>query len=485
MAILLASSLSARVNKQTKKFNPATLRQLTFSSKKAQNADSDGKRTEKRSSVASKLLDSKPLAPYRQHTLYYVLKSFGYLPAPLLERWISYLKGPNTKQYLHADAHLRLIIAINGKFKKPLHLSQLPNLRKKFAEDVVAMQTPKVWQQGNQSNKLLANAKFNQLKLLGKEQPSTVSWQDKTIANADDGDMTIRCYEAQSSQSSRKGKTVNPDDTVMLFFHGGGFCIGDIDTHHEFCHAFCQRTGWPVVSVDYRLAPEHAAPTALRDCISAYAWLAEHCHKLGASPARIVLAGDSAGGCLATLVAQQVAKPSTTAWLDIGLEGQKTFKQLQDLPAPIAQMPMYPVTDVEIDYPSWGLYGQGLLLDHDDVEVFDAAYMQGSLLPRRHALVSPMCSDSEQICPTYIIAAELDILRDQALAYAQRLQSHGIDVQTYTVLGAPHGFVNFMSVHQGIGRETNYIIDEFATFVRRLLLTDTKASSNEQKLLAS
>ena len=84
----------------------------------------------------------------------------------------------------------------------------------------------------------------------------------------------------------------------MLFLHGGGFCIGDIDTHHEFCHAICARTGWSIVSVDYRLAPENPAPDALRDGIAAYAWLVENCHTVNALPSRIVIAGDSAGGGL-------------------------------------------------------------------------------------------------------------------------------------------------------------------------------------------
>lgn len=251
--------------------------------------------------------------------------------------------------------------------------------------------------------------------------------------------------------------------------HGGGFCIGDIDTHHEFCHAICAKTGWAVVSVDYRLAPEHPAPTALRDCIAAYAWLAEHCHTLGARPARIVLAGDSAGGCLASLLAQQIAAPTASSWQDLGLSGQSTYQLLQHLPQPMAQMPLYPVTDIETDYPSWALYGEGLLLDHADIAVFDVAYLQHSSLTREHPLISPMTSDNRQVCPTYIVAAELDVLRDQAFAYAEQLKGHGVAVETHTVLGAPHGFLHFMSVHQGLEQQTDYIIEQFARFVYQVL----------------
>ena len=343
----------------------------------------------------------------------------------------------------------------------------MSELRKRFATDAVAMQAPKVWQQA--SDNLLSN-----LKQFHKKGDSAISWQDRTIANADDGDMTIRCYQNETSDNGfgfKKEQTSNPDETVLLFFHGGGFCIGDLNTHHEFCHAICEQTGWPVISVDYRLAPEHPAPAAVRDCISAYAWLAEHCEAFGALPSRIVLAGDSAGGGLSTLMAQQIITPNKEAWLDLGDEGQKTFDILQGLPHPMAQMPLYPVTDIETDYPSWELYGEGLLLDHADVAIFDAACLENSPLPRQHILTSPMLGDNRQVCPSYVVAAELDVLRDEAFAYANQLKSYGIAVQTHTVLGAPHGFIHFMSVHQRLGQETQHIITGFANFVREIIKT--------------
>ena len=163
--------------------------------------------------------------------------------------------------------------------------------------------------------------------------------------------------------------------------------------------------------------------------------------------------------------------PTKSAWSDLGLDGQKTFNLLKDLPHPLAQMPLYPVTDVENDYPSWELYGEGLLLDHADVAVFDAACLENSSLPRQHILNSPMLGDNSQVCPTYVVAAELDVLRDEAFAYAKQLRSHDIEVKTHTVLGAPHGFVNLMSVHQGLEQETNHIIHGFAGFVRDVIST--------------
>ncbi|TXD96748.1 alpha/beta hydrolase [Psychrobacter frigidicola] len=421
---------------------------------------------------------------YQLHQLYYVLKALGRLPTPLLERLNDYLDAPNAKQYKHADAHLRLILAISSKLKRPLNINQLVELRHRFATDVVAMQDPKVWQQSNVgvNNNTRTNISFkSKNRRNGLVKQLGVSWQDKTITNADGDDMAIRCYRARDSnqQSNVKRST---DKIVMLFFHGGGFCIGNIDTHHEFCHRVCAQTGWAVVSVDYRLAPEYPAPTALRDSLAAYAWLAEHCQTLGAPPSRIVLAGDSAGGCLAILTSQQVTEPSKTQWQGLGeddIADNSFISRLQDLPRPLAQLSLYPVTDIATDYPSWALYGQGLLLDHDDIEVFDSAYMQHSVLPRSHTLVSPMHGNNTHMCPSYIVAAELDILRDEALAYAAQLQKKGILVQSHTVIGAPHGFIHLMSINAELGRKTDYVINQFAKFVGEVISTEVSVLPTE------
>ena len=407
--------------------------------------------------IGEKIVGFLPTSDYQRHALHYVLKGIGYLPDPLLEHLVGYLKGPTSKQYSHANAHLRLIIGANSKLKTPLQLDKMAELRKRFAADAVAMQDPKVWQQASFT-------KLSPFKLT-KDKLAPVNWHDETIGNADDDDMTVRCYQAGVYSK----KNHNTDQTVMLFLHGGGFCIGDIDTHHEFCHAVCAQTGWSVVSVDYRLAPEYSAPTAFRDVVAAYSWLADNADTLGASSSRIVLAGDSAGGGMSTLVAQQISKPTEQAWLDLGSEGQRVYQTLKTLPKPMAQMPLYPVTDIETDYPSWELYGEGLLLDHADVAIFDAAFLHNSPLPREHVLISPIHGDNSEVCPTYIVASELDVLRDQSFVYAEQLKSHSIAVETYTVLGAPHGFIHLMSVHKGLEQETGYIINDFARFVREVI----------------
>ena len=234
-----------------------------------------------------------------------------------------------------------------------------------------------------------------------------------------------------------------------------------------------------MVSVDYRLAPEYPAPTAIRDCLEAYTWLTKYAHTLGAPPSRIVLAGDSSGGGLAALVAQQVSNATVRQSSDkqqymntLDDFTLDVFQQLQNLPRPLVQLLLYPITDIGTDYPSWKLYGEGLMLTYDDVAVFHAAYLQDSSLTQPHALISPMCGDNTKMCPSYIVAAELDILRDEALVYAKQLQGYDINVHTHTILGVPHGFTHLMSVHQGLGRETSHLIDEFALFVQKIIETD-------------
>ena len=407
----------------------------------------------------------------QRHALHYLLKVLGDLPTPVLERLNDHLKSPTAEQYPNADAHMRLILGLNYKLKPSIKTTQLIELRQKFATEMVALQSPSVWQQINADDNIKSKNRKS------KESSNSVSWQDKVIANADGGDMIIRCYQAKSNiNQNNEQNGDNPEKIVMLFFHGGGFCVGDINTDHEFCHVVCAQTGWAVVSADYRLAPEHPAPTAIRDCLEAYTWLTRHAPTLGASPSRIVLTGDSSGGGLAALVAQQVSNatvsqsPDKQNYIDtLDDFTVDIFQQLQNLPRPLAQLLLYPITDVGTDYPSWKLYGQGLMLTYDDVAVFHAAYLQDCSLTQPHALISPMCGDNTKMCPSYIVAAELDILRDEALVYAKQLQDYGINVQTHTILGVPHGFTHLMSVHQGLGREMSQLIDKFAHFVQQII----------------
>ena len=124
------------------------------------------------SSIKDKMLDHHVMSNYQPHLLHYAIKSFGYLPTPVLESLIGCLKGPTSKQYMHVDAHLRLILAVNSKLKTPLQLIEMTELRKRFAADAVAMQAPKVWQQAS-------DTLFSNIKPFTKKSERAISWEDK------------------------------------------------------------------------------------------------------------------------------------------------------------------------------------------------------------------------------------------------------------------------------------------------------------------
>ena len=190
----------------------------------------------------------------QRHLLHYFLKALGDLPTLVIEQINHHLKSPTAKQYPHADAHMRLILGLNHKLKPAIQIDNLVPLRQEFATEMVAIQSPSVWQQASVGNTVKTKPNGN---ININANINAVSWQDKIIANADGGEMIIRCYQADPSTVQNLEKNHNNhEQIVMMFFHGGGFCLGDVNTEHEFCHAVCAQTGWAIVSAEYRLAPE-------------------------------------------------------------------------------------------------------------------------------------------------------------------------------------------------------------------------------------
>lgn len=374
---------------------------------------------------------------YRQHSLHYTLKALGSLPDSVLQQMTVRLqtktqaKAQTYTRYQpfnladsHADAHMQLLLAISAYNKTDIASDTILLARQQYRQACLAMQAPV------------------------DTDTLPMSIVEQHIYNADGDPIRLRCYQHLQG---------NPDQVVVLFMHGGGFSLGDLDTHDEFCRLLCQRTHWSVVSVDYRLAPESCAPTALYDCLHAYEWLAQHASKLHASPARIVLAGDSAGGCLAILVAQQLAAQLS----------RKCTQQHTRLIQPLALLAIYPATDMENDYPSRQRYGQGLPLSKADIKAFNEVYVRCSEVDEDNPLVTPMQGNIDGHCPSYVMVAELDMLHDEGLAYAQLLQDAGIPVHTQTVLGAPHGFLHILSVHQGVKTALHDGIDDFVQLLKK------------------
>lgn len=204
---------------------------------------------------------------------------------------------------------------------------------------------------------------------------------------------------------------------ALVFFHGGGFVIGDLDTHASLCAEMARVLDVPVVSVDYRLAPEHRWPAAPDDCEAAARWVAESPAVLERSVTSLILAGDSAGGTLTIVAAMD----------------------LRDRPAAvpvIVQAPLYPAADMSVTYPSFDTFADGYLLTRDTMLWFADAYAADLA----HSRGSPLRGSLEGLPPAVLVAASLDPIRDQGRAYAAALIQAGVPVIYREAIGTIHGF---------------------------------------------
>ncbi len=254
---------------------------------------------------------------------------------------------------------------------------------------------------------------------------------DRTIPGPG-GDIPIRVY-------TPKGALPFP---VLVFFHGGGWVICDLETHDGVCRALTNAAGCVVVSVDYRLAPEHKFPAAVDDAFAATEWVAANASAIGADASRIAVAGDSAGGNLAAVVSQ-MAK---------GRGGPHLAFQLM----------MYPVTDHKFDTASYMENADGYFLTKDGMKWFWDHY-----LPSEEAGQDPQASplrasDLSGLPPALIITAEFDPLRDEGEAYAARLAEAGVPAKNTRYDGMVHGFFSMAALLP----QARQAIDEAATALR-------------------
>jgi len=224
------------------------------------------------------------------------------------------------------------------------------------------------------------------------------------------GDLPVRLF--------RPSETA--DLPVLVWFHGGGWVTGNLDTHDNLCRLLCDAADVLVVSVDYRLAPENKFPAALDDCVAAYEWVLEHAAEIGADARRVAIGGDSAGGNLAAVVAL-VAK-------DNGLAQPKL------------QLLVYPVTDHEFDSVSMIDNAKGYFLEAESMRWFynhyardDADFGDWRFSPMR-------ARDLSGVARAVVITAEYDPLRDQGEAYASALRDAGVPTECVRADGLIHGF---------------------------------------------
>ncbi len=258
-----------------------------------------------------------------------------------------------------------------------------------------------------------ARAGFRVLTVDARDPDSVVpvgEVEDLTVAGGE-GDRPARLY--------RPERTDGQPLPVLVFFHGGGFVIGDLDTHDNQARRLCRDLQALVVSVDYRLAPEHPFPAPLDDCFAATRSVAEHAAELGGDPTRLAVGGDSAGGNLATTVTQRCRD--------------------ENGPTLAAQLLLYPVTDLSTpDRPSRVENAEGYLLTHDDMTWFESAYVTDEQVT--DPLASPLLADLRGLPPAVVVTAEYDPLRDEGDAYAEALRAAGVPVTHERFDGLIHGF---------------------------------------------
>ena len=224
------------------------------------------------------------------------------------------------------------------------------------------------------------------------------------------GPIRLRLYD------SREAREPGP---LLLFFHGGGFVFGDLDTHEPFCAEAARQLDLPLLAVDYRLAPEHPFPAGAEECIAAARWAAAGPSSLGRQVTGLVTAGDSAGGNFAIVVALA----------------------LRDEPAAvpvIAQWPIYPAADPAKGYPSLEDFGEGYFLSRGGMKWFDDCYGPDKADWR----YSPLLRSQAGMPPAVIQTASLDPIRDQGRAYAAACAEAGVPVVFREAEGNIHGYIN-------------------------------------------
>ncbi len=214
-----------------------------------------------------------------------------------------------------------------------------------------------------------------------------------------------------------------PGAPLLVYLHGGGFTIGDLDTHELPCRLLCRHGAVHVLSIDYALAPERPFPAGLEDAAAAWRWAVAHAAELGADPSRVAIGGDSAGGNLATVVSIEAARAGA--------------------PLPALQVLIYPTTDFKGEFASLRHFDRGFLLDREERDFYEARYLASTGADPRDPRISPLRTpDLSGLPPALVVTAALDPLRDEGEAYAAALAAAGNDVTCLRAPGLVHGYIN-------------------------------------------
>lgn len=287
-------------------------------------------------------------------------------------------------------------------------------------------------------------ALFRRQALIGGGDPEPVAGVRDLQVDGAEGKLGARFYSTPEFGGPHP---------LLVFFHGGGFVLGDLDSHDTVCRTLCVHAGVDVLSVDYRLAPEHPFPVAPDDARAALAWAQANAADLGSDPTRIAVGGDSAGGNLAAVVSRDTAKSLAQP--------------------PVAQLLIYPVTDWSAriseevaGHPSHAIFGEGFLLTNDLMEWFADQYAGPTPPDVNDPRVSPLKADDHSgLPPAVVVTAGFDPLRDEGEAYAEAMRSAGVDVVVRRFPDLIHGFANMT----GVSKSARAALVETAGMLRAVI----------------
>jgi acetyl esterase len=275
----------------------------------------------------------------------------------------------------------------------------------------------------------VARARLRQLKAPPEMLPD-LRIESRNVGHGDVTDVPVRIYWPNSEPGNLP---------IVVFFHGGGFALGDLETHDPVARAHAVGADAIVVSVDYRLAPEHPFPAGLDDCWAALQWTAQHATELGGDPARIAVAGDSAGGNLAAVIAQRTRD-----------EGGPTLA---------FQLLWYPSISADLSLPSFTENADAPILDRDVIDAFLSWYVPGLDISDPKALPPTLApcnaADFSGLAPAFIGSAEHDPLRDDAALYAGLLNDAGVPAELSNESTLVHGYVSFALIIPAAAEATN------------------------------
>ncbi|MEO0606639.1 MAG: alpha/beta hydrolase [Pseudomonadota bacterium] len=260
-----------------------------------------------------------------------------------------------------------------------------------------------------------------------------VSFEDLTIPGQGLNDIPVRLYRPLDQ---------DPDAPMMAYWHMGGGVILDIESCHAFCSMLAKMAKCPVISVDYRLAPQHKFPAGLEDCLAAYEWTLKNAAEYGAPSGRAAIGGDSMGGNFSAIIAQEATR--------------------RGLPKPDLQLLIYPATDLVTEFESATTYGDTYPLSTDTMQWFMQQYLPDGF-DRSNVLLSPALEARlEGLPPAIITTAGFDPLVDDGAAYAEKLKAAGVPVTFKCYDHLAHGFTAFT----GVSPAARSACLEIAGFVR-------------------